>query len=78
MPEYMAMPFASRHLISLLRGLQQLRQHTSYGVATDSQGALELAKNHRINNRSKHLDTHYHFVREQLEAGTFDLLCTDR
>jgi len=82
--EYMAMSFASRHLIWLQRGLQQLRQHTSYGVATDNhevdyllgdnQGALELAKNHRINNRSKHIDTHYHFVREQLEAGTFDLL----
>jgi len=56
--ESMAMSFASRHLIWLLRGLQQLRQHTSYGVATDSQGALELAKNHRINNRSKHVDTH--------------------
>jgi len=27
-----------------------------------------------MNNRSKHIDTHYHHVREQLEAGTFDLM----
>jgi len=82
--EYMAMSFASRHLVWLQRGLQQLRQHTLSTVATDNhevdyllggnQGALELAKNHRIYNRSKHIDTHYHHVRELLEAGTFDLM----
>ena len=82
--EYMAMSLASRHLVWLQRGLQQLRQHIASTVATDNhevdyllgdnQGALELAKNHRINNRSKHIDTHYHNVRELLEAGIFDLM----
>ena len=80
----MAMSLASRHLVWLQHGLQQLRQHTLLTIATDNhevdyllgdiQVALELAKNHGINNQSKHIDTHYHHVCELLEAGTFDLM----
>jgi len=82
--EYMAMSLATGPLIWLQRGLQQLQQHITYGVATDNhevdyvlgdnQGALELAKNHQFNHRSQYIDTHYHHVREQLGAGTFDLI----
>jgi len=82
--KYMAMSLATQHLVWLQCGLQQLRQHITYSVATDkhevdyllgdNQGVLELAKNHRINNRSKHIDTHYHHVCKRLEAGTFDLM----
>jgi len=80
----MAMSLATRHLVWLRCGLQLLRQHITYSVATDNhkvdyllgdnQGVLELAKNHRYNNRSKHIDTHYHHVHEQLEASAFDLM----
>ena len=84
--EYMAMSLASRHLIWLQRGLQLFRgiTSTSSSIATASrdldyllgnnQGALELAKNPRINSRSKHIDVHYHYIRQQLEDGNFDIL----
>ena len=82
----MAMSLASRHLIWLQRGLQLFRgiSSTSSSVATashdldyllgDNQGALELAKNPRINSRSKHIHVHYHYVRQQIEDGNFGIL----
>ena len=86
--EYMAMSLASRHLIWLQRGLQLFRgiasASTSSSIATashdldyllgDNQGALELAKNPRINSHSKHINVHYHYVQQQLEDGNFDIL----
>ena len=83
--EYMAMSLASRHLIWLQHGLQLFRgvSSTSSSVATashdlgyllgDNQGVLELAKNPRVNSRSKHIDVQYHYVRKQLEDGSFDI-----
>ena len=35
---------------------------------------MELAKNPRVNSRSKHIDVHYHYVRQQLEDGNFGIL----
>ena len=84
--EYMAMSLASRHLVWLQRGLQLFSGiiSTSSNVATashdldyllgDNQGALDLAKNPRINSRSKHIEVHYHYVRQKLEEGNFDIL----
>jgi len=82
--EYMAMSTASRHLTWLQRAMAELKQTTIPGtVATknhdidyllgDNQGALELARNHRISERTKHIDVHYHHVREQLHAGSYGL-----
>ena len=74
----MALFLTSRQLVWIKRGLDQLRQTAHYSVTSkqgpgadyyllgDNQGSLELAKNPRINNRSKHIDIHYHFVRERL------------
>ena len=84
--EYMAMPLASRHLIWLQHGLQLFRgiSSTSSSIATAShnlayllggnQGALELAKNSHVNSHLKHIDVHYHYVRQQLEDGNFGIL----
>ena len=35
---------------------------------------MELAKNPRVNSRSKHIDVHYHYVRQQLEDRNFGIL----
>ena len=84
--EYMALSLTSRQLVWIKRGLDQLRQTAHYSVTSkqgtgvdyyllgDNQGSLELTKNPRINSRSKHIDIHYHCVREQLEAGDFSIV----
>ncbi|KAI0994021.1 hypothetical protein K3495_g14162 [Podosphaera aphanis] len=55
-------------------GLTQLRQKFETVLYADNNGAQELAKNPRIHNRSKHIDVHYHYVREKLKEGDFELL----
>ena len=85
--EYMALSRTSRQLVGIQRGLDQLRQSIKYSVTGtttkgaevdyllgDNQGLLELTTNPRINHRSKHIDIHHHFVREQLEAGDFSIV----
>jgi hypothetical protein len=73
--------FGSRE-VSTLEEFQQLAQFT---VASDNpdldcyllgnnQGALELARNPRLNTRTKHIDLHYHFVRERFAAGHSELI----
>jgi len=36
--------------------------------------AISIAKNDQINDRTKHIDVHYHKVREEYRKGTFELL----
>ena len=43
----------------------------------DNQACIFLSKNPGDYNKSKHIDTKYHFVREQVEAGTVVLKKVD-
>ena len=36
-------------------------------VYEDNQGTIELTKNPKFHNRTKHIDVSYHFVREQVD-----------
>ena len=38
-------------------------------VYCDSQSAIHLAKNQVHHSRTKHIDVHFHFIREILEEG---------
>ena len=42
-------------------------------VHVDNLGAIYLAKSAGTSNRTKHIDTHYHFVREHIEDGTIQI-----
>ncbi|KAI0992742.1 hypothetical protein K3495_g15443, partial [Podosphaera aphanis] len=72
--EYMAMSLASRQITWTKFGLDQLRQEYNTVLYTDNNGAQELARNPRIHNRSKHIDVHYHYVRDKYNEGDFELL----
>ena len=54
-------------------GLAQLRQKFETVLHSDNNGAQELARNPRIHKQSKHIDVHYHYVRDKLK-GEFELL----
>ena len=43
-------------------------------IFSDSQSAIALAKNPVFHARTKHIEVHYHFVREQLHAGDVSLI----
>ena len=39
----------------------------------DNMGAMELGKNPVYHQRSKHIDTRYHYIRSKIADGTFNL-----
>lgn len=61
--EYMAMSDASRHMIWMKFALSELRQNYMLILHADSKGAIDLASNHKVSQRSKHIDIRYHFIR---------------
>ena len=42
-------------------------------IYEDNQGAISMAKNPVFDNRTKHVQIRYHFVREAVEQGTITL-----
>ena len=38
-------------------------------IKANNQGAIALAKDNKFHARTKHIDLHYHFVREAVEQG---------
>ncbi|MCO5552502.1 hypothetical protein L7F22_006014 [Adiantum nelumboides] len=48
-------------------------QDTANTIYTDSQSALAVARNPIFHARTKHIEVHYHYVRERLSAGKISL-----
>ncbi|MCO5568994.1 hypothetical protein L7F22_022699 [Adiantum nelumboides] len=48
-------------------------QETANTIYTDSQSALAVARNPVFHARTKHIEVHYHYVRERLSAGEISL-----
>lgn len=75
--EYMALSLASRQMIWLQRPLQDLNLKPVSFPLGDKNGSMDLVRNPRIHNRSKHIDIHFHFVRERYEEGIFEIMRVD-
>ena len=48
-------------------------QSSATTILTDSQSALAVARNPVFHARTKHIEVHYHYVRERLSAGEISL-----
>lgn len=74
--EYQAMSLTSKQLIWTKNALLELEKSisTTPTLHRDNKAAIDIANNHRISDRSKHIDVHFHFVREHVEQGTFFLM----
>ncbi|MCO5552218.1 hypothetical protein L7F22_005730 [Adiantum nelumboides] len=48
-------------------------QDTANTIYTDSQSALAVAKNPVFHARTKHIEVHYHYVKERLSGGEISL-----
>ena len=42
-------------------------------IGIDNQSAKMFAEEHMIQNRSKHIDTRFHFIREKINSGEVEL-----
>ncbi|GJR63815.1 ulp1 protease family, C-terminal catalytic domain-containing protein [Tanacetum coccineum] len=64
-----AVGVVSRFLSNLELGFKQQR----YAVLYDNQSAIHLAKNSMFHKRTKHIDIRYHWIRDAIEDGIFEL-----
>lgn len=69
--EYVALAEASQEAIWIRRLLDDFgeEQRLATTMYEDNQSCLKLIKNKRHSNRTKHIDTKYHFVRDLVEKG---------
>jgi hypothetical protein len=49
------------------------REMQKFRLLVDNKSAIELSKNPVHHDRSKHIDTRYHFIRECIENGVVDV-----
>ena len=69
--EYIALSTACEEGVWLRRLVSdiQIKQNGPSTVFEDNQGAIELSKNPKFHNRTKHIDVSYHYVREQVNLN---------
>ena len=78
--EYIAISEASKEIIYLSNVYNYINNILSLNIAipippllTDSQGAKKLAENPEFHKRTKHIDTRYHFIREEIANNKLQL-----
>ena len=67
--EYIALSTASQEAVWLRRLLESVlkKQDKPTTLYEDNQGTIELTKNPKFHNRTKHIDVSYHYAREQVD-----------
>lgn len=70
--EYIALSIACQEAVWLRRLLSdiQMKQCGPSTIFEDNQSAIELSRNPKFHNRTKHIDISYHYVREQVNLNT--------
>ena len=75
--EYVALSETSRESIWIGKLVTELGYNpSSIQVRCDNQGAICLSKNPELHQRTKHIDIRYHFIREQVESETIEVIYT--
>ena len=73
--EYVALSHATQEVVWLRRLLNDIgeKQDQPSVMNEDNQGAIELSKNPRFHNRTKHIDVAYHFIREKVNDKSINV-----
>lgn len=73
--EYVAATMATQECIWLKRLIQEMFSALDYPIPIhcDNESAIKLAGNPVFHARTKHIETHYHFVREKVLAQDIQL-----
>ena len=69
--EYTWLKLLLNHLSSITTTIKDI--YTNSILFTDSQSAIQLAKNPEYHARTKHIDIQYHYVRENILSGFINL-----
>ena len=74
--EYVALSFAAQEAL----WLRQLMKDVGFGVTAptvifeDNNGAIDLSRNAKYHNRTKHIDINHHFIRERVKSKEIDVV----
>ena len=73
--EYVALSHATQEVVWLRRLLNDIgeTQDQPSIMNEDNQGAIELSKNPRFHNRTKHIDVAYHFMRQKVNDKSINV-----
>ena len=66
-----------RSLCSEIRLWNSSQQPQPQLILVDNNGAIELAKNPKHHDRTKHIDIRHHFIREAIESKLIELQRVD-
>ena len=69
----MALSLRARQAIWYRHSFKQLKFDIPIHLLCDNQSGIKLAQNQVLQQRSKHIDLHYHFTREHLISRSFTL-----
>lgn len=74
--EYVSLSMAAQEAVWLRCLLSDLGQCVPAPtiIYEDNNGAIELSKNAKNHNRTKHIDIAFHFTRERVQAGELEIL----
>ena len=73
--EYVALSMAAQEAAWLLKLLTDLQiPKEPIIIMEDNQGAIALARNPIAHSQTKHIDIHFHFIREAQEEGMIDIV----
>ena len=69
--EYIALTTCTQEVIFIQSMLKELFGEAKQAVIfEDNEGAIFLAKNQQVGQRTKHIDVRHHFIRDKLNEGT--------
>ena len=74
--EYISLCSAAKESIWLSRMIASVEGSataTAITIHVDNQGAIELARNNKLNPRTKHIDIRYHFVQSAVSEGLIQI-----
>ena len=72
--EYIALTTCAQEVVFLQSMLKELFGRAKQAVIfEDNEGAIFLAKNQKVGQRTKHIDVRHHFIRDKLSEGSITL-----
>src|SRR5271168_2333146 len=75
--EYVALTHSSKDILWIHKFLSELSTIFSFDLPTtlfcDNQGAIRLSKDSTFHARTKHIDIHFHFIRQTVSSGNVSL-----
>ncbi|KAG5870029.1 hypothetical protein JTB14_027256 [Gonioctena quinquepunctata] len=71
--EYMALSLSCRKLMWMSYVLEDLKNNIHCLLRCDNQAAIHISSNQILHSRSKHIDVHFHYVRERIIEKAVDI-----